>query len=210
MKYNVSELFQSAFGIRVEKAYALPAQEDNPNMPQLNYSGIQVVQNPDQAKQMSAVGTPILFPITFKGSEYMEYDLEGKIRQKVMGDFRLPMTSIAEFRRAKIIGKTRAVAGSGTNKETYGFDDWKVTIRGFLLQEANHPQAKITPYQQEEELLQWENLCDAIKVESDFFQMRNIHRIVIKEMPIQTLRGKPGIRPFIITAESDTPIELIL
>lgn len=210
MSYNAQDIFAQVFGVRVEKAYQPPTEERKPKIPTISYQGIQMVEDIEQAKEMSTLGTPILFPITFKEGSYMEYDVEGKIIQRKMGDFRLPMTAIADFRRAKITGKTRGVGGGGSVKELYDFDDWKVTIRGFCVAEPNHPQGKTTIQQQEEELLAWENLVDSIKVEGVFFQMRNIHRLNIIEMPIKTVRGKPSIRPFIIKAESDKPFELIL
>jgi hypothetical protein len=226
MEFNISDIFQEVFGVRVTKGYIPPPIDNKPkgindgsnvivrdeaaNMPQLSYSGIEIIEDVEEAKQMSALGTPILFPITLKGSKYMQYNLKGEVELKQMGDYRLPITAIADFRRSKIIGKTRAVAGDATVKETYGFDDWKITIRGFFLKEENQPQGKITAYEQEAELLQWENLVDAIKVEGFFFQMRNIHNIVIKEVPVQMIRGNPKLKPFVIKAESDKPFELIL
>lgn len=207
---GIQDIFAEVFGVRVEKAYKPPTEERVPTMPAISYQGIEIVEDLEQAKEMSVLGTPILFPITFKEGSYMEYDLEGKITQKQMGNFRLPATAIADFRRAKIIGKTRGVGGGGSVKEIYDFDDWKITIRGFCVAEPRHPQGKETVQEQEQELLEWENLVESIKVEGVFFDMRNIHRINILEMPITTVRGKPSIRPFVIKCESDKPFELIL
>jgi len=226
MDYNVSDIFQEVFGIGVNKIYMPPPVDNKPqgindgsnvilndeasNMPKLSYSGIEVITDPEEAKIMSALGTPILFPITLKGSRYMQYNLKGEVELKQFGDYRLPITAIADFRRPKIVGKTRAVAGDSTVKETYGFDDWKITIRGFFLKEENQPQGKITAYEQEAELLRWENLVDSVKVEGFFFQMRNIHKMLIREVPVQMIRGNPKLKPFVIKAESDKPFELIL
>jgi hypothetical protein len=224
MDYNVSDIFQQVFGVSVTKAYVPLAKKPQgvndgsnvivndtaSNMPKLSYSGIEIIEDEDEAKAMSALGTPILFPITLEGSSYMQYNLKGEIEYKQPGDFRLPITAIADFRRPKIIGKTRAVAGWDSDKEIYGFDDWQITIRGFFLKDEKQPQGKITAYEQEAELLKWENFVDSVKVDGFFFEMRNIKKMVIKEVPVQMIRGNPKLKPFVIKAISDLPYELKL
>jgi hypothetical protein len=209
MSFNVSQLFLDAFGLKIEGIYSPELSDGKSNMPLLDYSGIKVIDK-NEAYHMSDLGTPILFPITLKGGQYNEYNDFGEVVLRSMSDFRLPITAIAEFRRSKIQGKSRAVAGNGTVKETYGFDDWKITIKGFCLNEPSQPQGKVTVLDQEAELLKWENLVDAIEIEGALFEMRNIYNVSINEIPVTPVRGNPNIKPFMISCDSDTPIELIL
>lgn len=207
--FNIPQLFHDVFGVTVNKAYNPQISDGKPNMPTLDYSSIELVDK-DEAYNLSALGTPIIFPITFKGGLYNVYDSTGQIYKKQMGDFRLPISATASFRRPKIIGKARAAAGYGTNKETYSLDDWQIQIRGFCLKDPAQPQSKFTAMDQEQELIAWDEIVDSIAIEGTLFELRGIHSISIEDIPMDYIRGNRGLRPFIINAVSDTPAELIL
>lgn len=208
--FNIPQLFSDVFGVSVDKAYNPILSQGTANMPKLEYSNIHLIDNPEQAYELSSLGTPIINPITFKGGLYNVFSPTGEIVKRQMGDFRLPIAAIADFRRSKIIGKTRAVSGASTVKETYGFDDWKIQIKGFCLLDQAQPQSKLTARDQEEELLYWDELVDSIEIQGDLFEMRSVYNIVIEDISMPYIRGNKGLRPFIINAVSDTPAELIL
>lgn len=207
--FNIPQLFHDVFGVTLNKAYRPEVSDGKSNMPNLDYSSIELVDK-DEAYKLSALGTPIIFPITFKGGLYNMYDSTGQIYKKQMGDFRLPISAIADFRRSHIMKKARAAAGYGTNKETYSLDDWQIQIKGFCLQDNAQPQGKLTALEQEEELLGWDELVDSIAIDGALFGLRGIYNIAIEDMNMPYIRGNKGLRPFIINAVSDTPAELIL
>ena len=74
MDYNVSEIFQQVFGVAVNSVYVpldkkpqgindgsnVIVNDEASNMPKLNYSGIEIIKDEEEAKAMSALGTPIL------------------------------------------------------------------------------------------------------------------------------------------------------
>lgn len=153
-------------------------------------------------------GVPLIFPITFQGGTYKQYD-RGKIVDTEMKEFRLPLTTICQFSRDKKMDKTYASAGFNSWKEIYSIDDWQIRMDGVIFPDDTQPQGYTTPAQQIKMLRRWDDLPAAIKVESDLFALLGIHNIVMKLQLGQT-RAFPERFPFTITAESDAPVELIL
>ncbi|PWA10975.1 DUF6046 domain-containing protein [Flavobacterium laiguense] len=204
----LANLFMQAFGVKIGGIYRPEQASGNPDDPTGFFTGVEVVEDINQAYEMSAMGTPILFPVLFSSGVYKKYNERGEIVDKKMGDFRLPIASIVSFRRDKIMGVTRINGGNGTVKEIYGFDDWQVSINGFLIPDGSQPQGFKNPLEQERELVKWDNLASSIEVFGELFTVRKIKRLTIKSISFEPMRGKPNIRTFTITAISDDPIEL--
>jgi hypothetical protein len=211
MEYNVpimADLFTQAFGIKIGGIYRPATASGKADNPSGLFTGLEVVQDINESYEMSAMGTPILFPILFSEGNYKKYNDRGELVDKKMGDFRLPIASLVSFRRDKIMGVTRINGGNGTVKEIYGFDDWQVTINGFLIPDASQPQGFKMPLEQEKELIKWDNCASSIAVFGELFAVRKIKNLTIKGISFEPMRGKPNIRTFTITAISDNPIEL--
>ena len=51
--------------------------------------------------------------------------------------YKLPIESVAEYSRAKVIEKTTMQGQDGTVKEYIGLDDWQITVRGFIINNTN-------------------------------------------------------------------------
>jgi hypothetical protein len=210
MEYNIppmANLFAQAFGVTMGGIYRPETASGNPDKPTGLFTGLEVVTDINESYEMSAMGTPILFPILFSEGNYKKYNERGELVDKKMGNVRLPIASLVSFRRDKIMGVTRINGGSGTVKEIYGFDDWQVTINGFLIPDASQPQGFKTPLEQEKELIKWDNLASSIAVFGELFAVRKIKNLTIKGISFEPMRGKPNIRTFTITAISDGAIE---
>jgi Domain of unknown function (DUF6046) len=203
----IADLFMQAFGIKIGGIYRPETASGNADNPSGLFTGLEVVTDANESFEMSALGTPILFPILFSEGNYKRYNHRGEIVNEKMGDFRLPIASLVSFRRDKIMGVTRINGGGGTVKEIYGFDDWQVTINGFLIPDASQPQGLKTPLEQEKELIKWDNLASSIAVFGELFAVRKIKNLTIKGISFEPMRGKPNIRTFTITAISDGAIE---
>lgn len=162
---------------------------------------------PKKAVLKSYLGTEIKEPIYFKGGSYQIYR-NGKINTIELSDFRLPSTTIVNFKRAKKITITNLAGSNGTVKEMYGFGDWQIELKGRLINDPKHPQAT-SIVAQKKKLKQWEELADAIKVEADAFADLDIFYLVIKDIQITKVMGKPNALDFQINAISDEPIELM-
>jgi hypothetical protein len=220
--YNISELFSLAFGLGknfLPVKYVLPqgdqsntevkyvmSQEDS-NSGQTIKFDIPVIESLEEAMELSSLGTPILFPITFTGRQYNVFDETGKIVQKDVKDFRLPISTICEFSRQKVDTITPLSGGVGSVKELYGFEDWSINIKGICFNDPSHPQAK-SPYEQERILRIWENLADAVDITGELFLNKNINHLYIRSINISQIPGKPQFIPFEIQAYSDQIIDL--
>lgn len=200
--FEIGNLLRSTFGIG--PVFILP--EDAPQRGEAAYINIPVKSN-EESKKLSWLGTPIMHPVLFKGTTYQQFAKTGKIEKVTLNDFDLPPASIIDFRRSKNVTKTRLSGNNGTVKEIYAFDDWQIRIRGLCLDD---PKAGITAYQQQQELLKWENLADSIRVFGDYFTDKSIYDIVIEDINLPQREGSTNILPFVITAVSDEPLELIL
>jgi hypothetical protein len=208
MNYTTPNLFLEAFGLQISKAYNPEMSTNNPNDPNGLFTGIEVIQDINQAKEISGFGTPIIFPIRFLAGEYQEYNLNGEIVKVKKEAFRIPITAIVDFKRDKYIETTKMNGSNNSAKEAIVFDDWQINIKGFFLEDKSQPQGHYTALKQEKEMLSWENLVCSIPVLSEIFEIRGINAITIKSISTEQLRGKPNIRAFTITALSDNPIEL--
>lgn len=209
-KPEISLLYQVAFGIPsrlISYPGAAKALEQKAG-PQLSFTGLDVVAKPE-AERYSGLGTPVIFPIVFKGKNYLKTNYKAEVIEVTMSDFLLPAASITEFSRAKIINKTPVSAGKGTVKETYGFDDWQVKIRGFCLADSGHP-THTTALEQQEALIKWSELTDSLVVDGDLFENKGISNLVIEEIQFKAVPGRPWVIPFELTCVSDEPVELLV
>jgi hypothetical protein len=170
------------------------------------FSGIQTV-TPDEAERMSSFGTPVMGSFAFEAGEYNSYDRQGRMIKVRMEDFIMPEATIVEFNRDMVMTQTRTLGNTGTVKEIYGLDDWKINIRGLCLNDRTG-NASRTAQEQEDELVRWRNICDSIGVAGGIFERKNIRRMVIESFSLLPIQGKWNVRPFEITACSDEAIEL--
>ncbi len=151
----------------------------------------------------------IILPITLKGKQYQIFNEVGDVALKQFEDFEMPAATLVSFRRAKIITKTKALAAKGTVKEMYGFDDWRIDIRGFCLADPAHQTAK-SAYEQKLRLYDFDNIVDSIQILGELFNDIDISNITIDELSFDQLKAKPGVIPFYMRCSSDEPLELRL
>ncbi len=208
MEINISQLFEIAFGIKEINAYNIDIN-DSQEPTVFDYSGIQKIDQTNVDAKLSYLGTPILMPMTLKGKKYQVFDSFGNVVLQDYEDFVLPAATLVTMRRAKIINKTKANAANGTVKEMYGFNDWRIDIRGFCLADPSHKNATAA-YDQKLKLWEYDNVVDSIEILGQLFNDLNISNIAIEEIQFNQLKGKPGVIPFYMKCVSDEPLELIL
>lgn len=209
-EFPLAMLFNAAFGISgVLRTFPEAKKELERQGSNINFDGIEIVSR-EEAIHMSYLGTPIVYPITFKSGNYKIYDATGKVVEKTMRDFRLPLATLVDFSRSKIKQVTRVVGSNSSVKEMYGHSDWQIRIRGLCLDDPKHPQGDVSYLEQHARILEWEELADSIAVDSDLFKERSVYRIDINSINLPQIQGKPRVLPFELACESDTPLELIL
>ena len=181
------------------------AQQENA---EISYAGIEVI--PDEERPLSHLGTPIFYPITFGEGTYNRYDHSGKVEQVSLPALRLPISTVVEMSRGKVITKTPVVAGIASVKEFYANEDWQMRVSGILFDEPNQPNGATTLEVMQERMLEWFDLADAIEIEGDLFHQRGIYRVVIKSYSFNQIPGYPRKHGFQFECESDDPLELII
>lgn len=161
-----------------------------------------------ESKELSWMGTPVVYPFWFKRGNYKVYSSNGELQNYMLSDFMMPAATLIDFSRAKNIVKTPVLGSNGTVKELYSFDDWKIRVRGVCLDDDRRKSAK-TAVEQKEELLKWERVCSSVEVVGSLFNEKNISVITINSISFTQLEGKPGIIPFEMECESDEDLVLI-
>lgn len=199
--YDLSDLFARAFG-HTTALYATPSAVHAKGDTTLK--GVKVKQSP-QAKEMSWLGTPIMFAVKFKRGTYQAYRANGELHSVERGDFSLPAATLIDFKRTKNLTQTPVLGDTGTVKEMFGFDNWHISIKGFCLDE---PQQKA--YEQLAALLEWEALASGIEVSGELFTDKQIYKLVIQGISIPQIQGRPSVIPFTLDAVSDQALELLL
>lgn len=200
LKYNVSELFNEAFGVNTPVFRTEGSAKESP---QLDFSGLEML--PERDFKNGYMGTPILFPVTLEGGQYWQYKANGELEQERLEDFQLPPATMLSFRRAKNITRTNLLGSNGTVKEIYGFDDWIIDVRGLCLDEPGNPSTA-----QMENLLKWEKLADAIGVQGELFNQLAIDAVCIADFKRDSVQAKPWVIPFSFQLYADEAAELIL
>lgn len=207
---DISLLYNAAFGLVGRFiTYPLANAGVESSGADIVFPGVEMVTR-EEAIQLSYLGTPILYPVTFKGGFYKKYNNKGEIIDKSMADFRLPLATLVDFQRTKIKQKTRVAGSNSSVTEMYGHDNWQIRIRGLCLDDPKHPQLAQSFLDQHARLLEFEELADSIDVEGDLFKEKSIYKLIINDINFPQLQGKPKVLPFEMTCESDEPLELIL
>lgn len=196
----VSKLLQESFGVstpihtpfEVKDRYDLDATYN-----------LEFVSD-SEADRLSQFGTPVLGSFTIAGGKYLVYDrITGILGKKEYASFEFPVTSIVDFSCDKNIEKTPIIGTVGTHKTTTAINDWKITIKGFCLNDPSR-RGQQTAREQQMALIALNEIAGAIEIEKGaLFLDKEITRFVIESVRFPALQGKPNIIPFEIEAVSD-------
>lgn len=198
--YNISQLFQAAFGFNIPGPI-----HTNVSDYAVNFSGVEVLESEEEVERLSQFGTPILFPVTFQGGPYMRYKKNGELENKEMPDFDLPAATLVDFSKPKKMVETDILTG-GSVKEIFGVGDWSIHIRGLCLSDSSRKTHKKAA-EQINQLRLWEGLTDSISVYGKLFERKDIFNLVIKKINFPALEGTPDAFPFELECISDSPLE---
>lgn len=206
IRFQVSELFQIAFGINSPVFITEPLLRQPPE--NISFKGLEVLPQYYEPEGMSWMGTPIVFPAKLLGGSYMRYKPSGELERVQMQDTPFPPATMFGFRRAKNITRTQLLGSSGTVKEIYGFDDWVIDVRGLCLDEPDK-----SAEQQLKELLEWENLADSLKISGRLFSQMpgtGITAVSMADWSHNVQQAAQGVIAFQCQLYSDEPVELLL
>ena len=139
---------------------------------------------------------------------YKIWNYEGKLVDAPLFRFLMPLATLVDFRRDKVINKTPVVGGTGSVKEIYSLDDWNIGINGIILPDKQNPFVQQTVEEQMEILQLYSEVAGSINVDGQIFARRNISRIVIENLTFSPLQGRPNMMQYTIDAISDGDILL--
>jgi hypothetical protein len=202
ISYNIAALLQEAFSAAPIFRYNIP--DVSQGRPSIDFTEVEV-GDIEKGDMTSYLGTPIMFPIKLEGGNYLRYQ-DGQLEAQEYEEIDLPYTAIADFDRSKNMSETKLNASYGTAKEIYGFDDWRISIRGLIISEN----PLTFPEDQLRKLKEYEEIVDSIGVQGRLFQILGINNIVIKRISLESMVGKPNVRSFRIMAMSDEPQEFLI
>jgi len=122
-----------------------------------------------------------------------------------LGDLDLEYATI-ELSGKKVIGKTPISGGErrGTVKEEFSLGDYRIRIRGILL---NNDNQAVYPSQQMRALRQVLEQPGSVDLTNHIAELFNINRIAINDFRFPDLPGSPGAQPYELTGVSDDSLE---
>ena len=200
----LGQLFRTAFGVSPIYIVEPLGKPEEIKIEGFNPSVKDEFINEDQVLK-SVYGTPIIFPVQFRGGDYPVYDWYGKPKLKRYDDLWLPATTMVDFSRAKNVIKTNVLGLNGTVKEVFGFDDWQIRIRMLCLNDNKFKARKYVDMLQD-----WFEIAGGINVFGSIFSKKEIYNIVIENIDIKSVTGSPDVIPIEMTAVSNEPVEIFL
>lgn len=216
MEFNIDlqEVYKKAFGVRmpiyVPVTRPTTGQAQDYTQPQeiktepLGFQNISTLKI-DTSSVKSSLGTVVLTPIKFRGGSYKERLDNGQIITSQYEEFLLPPTATVQVRFRKNIVTTPLRGGRGEFKEMIGTSDPRVTIRGILIgEDLKRPEQDIR------KLKALEKVPSELAVICDYLRWLEIDYLVIEDLKLPDLKGKPSMQPFELSCIGDKPIQLIL
>lgn len=200
----LGQLFRTAFGVSPIYIVEPLGKPEEIKIEGFNPSVKDEFINEDQVLK-SVYGTPIIFPVQFRGGDYPVYDWYGKPKMKRYDDLWLPATTMVDFSRAKNVIKTNVLGANGTVKEIFGFDDWNIRIRMLCL---NDNRFKAREYA--DMLQDWFEIAGGINVFGSIFSKKEIYNIIVEDFDIKSVTGSPDVIPIEMSAVSNEPVEIFL
>ena len=200
-------LLGEVFGVH----YLIPGDEKNAGQgvyPGAKYVKPDIYSDTDGQRRYSQFETPVIgdFWAVPDDFQYKIY-LGGKLVETDFTEFEFPLASIVDFSKAKNIIKTPTIGSGGTVKEMFGFEDWKINIRGVIIDDPSR-QAQRTITEQVSSLRRLNEIAGAIKVAGKIFEQKYIDHIVIENFTLSSVQGKNGMMQYEMECCSDEPFLL--
>ena len=200
----VAQLLSEVFGVNSPVYVPIWKEKSVPGKP---YPDITMEDDPPEYYDAPVrFGQKTFGAFKLKGGKYYRYNYNGELKKYSYSDFLMPLASLVDFERAKIMETTPMKGGSGSVKEIYGFDDWSITINGIIIPDKENEPAFRTVDGQMSALQKFHDIAGAIDVEGQIFSNRGIDSIVTKKLNFYPIQGKPNMMRYSIDAVSDEAI----
>lgn len=183
-RFNLPELYTNAFGQIAGKVFILDPVVRVPEAKGVN----QLTVIDSDTDRTSIMGTPIHMPCKLNDTE-------------------LPNEPMIEIRGAKNIVTTPIDGMDGTFKELFSIGDYRVTIRGIVIQEDgtdNYPDVEVRAIR---------DLCESktdLRISNQLTTIFGITNVVIVDYEFGVIEGANGTQPYVINCLSDKDIDIEL
>lgn len=122
-----------------------------------------------------------------------------------IGDYKFVIDPIISVSSSREIVRTIMPGFAGTIKEVISDDDYRITMRGLIINEDNDDY----PYEQVAELDALKRTTSALKVENKLLNLCfGVKQIVVESMEFEGAEGMQSMQTFVISALSDRDVEL--
>jgi len=138
-----------------------------------------------------------------KGGKYNMWQMDGTLKKGSMSDFLMPLATLVDFSRQKVVTKLPTLGGTGSRKQIYSLDDWNVSIKGIIIPDPDNKPAFRTVEGQMYAIQRYHEIAGSIEVEGQIFAKRNITRIVTESLTFSPVQGFPNMLQYSIDAVSD-------
>lgn len=196
-QFNLNQLMLQAFGITGK--YFI-ADLFNRDKIELNYPDTPELLEVDAVLATSLLGTPIYEQVTL---EYNRTDAQGN---SVTESYTLEDGTMLDIVQPKIIIKTPIAGADGTVKEFISMDDHRITLRGLLVNNLSNKY----PIEKVMALRKVFKYNKEVTVQSRLLTELDVHQLVLENLELPTLEGYQNVQPYVLTALSDKPVELII
>ncbi len=170
------------------------------------YSGVEVEEEPEYENAPVRFGQKSFGAFWLKGGRYLNFEYTGELIESEYSDLLMPLATMVDFDRPKIVGKT--TTNYGTTKEIYGLGDWTISINGIILPDKYNPYTQQTVAEQMEALQKFHEIAGSVEVEGQLFAQRKISRIVTESLSFKPVQGRPNMMQYSIEAVSDEDLLL--
>lgn len=189
---DLGDLYRYTFGTR---PYVVGEGETMPPDAPIVLQGnkVEISQLSGSALTANYLGKEIWLPVRFLGLDAAEFGAS---------ELLLPY-AVVKISSSKTIVRTPLAERKGTVKELFSADDYKIMIKGFVIDETN----RVWPERELTILKKLDDLNTAIQIDS---ALTNIFldqdtRVVITALELPEVEGgRNHIRPFSMTLESDS------
>lgn len=122
-----------------------------------------------------------------------------------IGDYKFAIDPIISVSSSREIVRTIMPGFAGTIKEVISDDDYRITMRGLIINEDNDDY----PYEQVAELDALKKSTSALTVENKLLNLCfGVNQLVIESMEFEGAEGMQCMQTFVISALSDRDVEL--
>lgn len=166
---------------------------------------------PKDELQKSPFGTDVYFSFVLGGESLNFFDpVSNELRKEFISEFRIPLAVLVDFDRGKDIVRTQVSGGMGSVKELFSLGDWKINIKGIIMDEKGPSPAGAgrTAVELMRQMRWLASAADSIPVKGWLFNEYEVNRIVIETLRFKQVERSPWVIGFELQCESDISPEL--